>query len=315
MNQKDLQSVSKRLEEAKKVLILVSANPSLDSVAAGLALKLSLGKKEKSVVFSSPTLLPSNFKQLIGANAVANSIGSRNLVISFDYIEDSIEKVSYNIENNKFNLVIEPKDNKPSLDPSKVSYSYVGADAEIIFIVGASKLEELGKFYKEEEKTLTDKFTVNIDNKKGNNQFAEANLVDSQAASCAEVVIELIKSLNLPVDSDICTNLYTGLKANTSNFQAGNVTASTFEAAAWCLKNNAQKSQFSFTRQPSLTQKQVIKPKTEEEFKIPPPFSEKRDQVKPSFLQQKTSPENKEAKPPPDWFKPKIYSSNGSDRK
>lgn len=310
----DFQTIQQNLAEAKNILILLPANPALDSVAAGLSLYLSFKKQGKNVGVGCSTQMTVAFNRLIGVNKITNKIGSRNLIVSFDYLKDSIEKVSYNIEDNKFNLVIEPKPNFPPLDSSKVSYSYTGANADIIFIVGATKLEDLQNLYFEEKNIFTNKLTVNIDNKRQNTRFGQINLHDSQVASCSEIVVELIKALDLSLDQDITTNLYAGIKANTSNFQSVNIAASTFEAAAWCLKNGAVKEQtipmeknqfqpsFQPTTQPILNK---VSPS--------PPFSQpinQPDVPASSLSQQAVSAENKEVRPPPDWFKPKIFRGN-----
>ena len=65
----------------------------------------------------------------------------KNLVISFPYQEGSIEKVSYNIENDKFNLVIEPRENYPVITPEMIKYSYGGGNTDLIITVGTSQLK------------------------------------------------------------------------------------------------------------------------------------------------------------------------------
>ena len=224
----------------------------------------------------------------MAANKVTDKIGSQNLIISFDYLKDSIEKVSYNIKDDKFNLVIQPKGETPPLDTDKVSYSYTGTQADLIFVVGASKLEDLGKLYEQEKKIFNDKTIINIDNKQNNARFGQINLLQPQAASCSEIAADLIKNLNLPVNDDVATNLYAGIKANTANFQAGNVTAKTFETIAWCLKNGAKKE---FLTNRSIQQPKPVQQPTVIQQPAPAPF---------------TQPQQKSNTPPPDWFKPKI---------
>lgn len=324
----DFQSVQSNLSGAKNALVLIPANPNLDSVASGLALYLILKKQGKNVAIGCPTQMTVAFNRLIGVNKITNKIGSRNLVISFDYVKDSVEKVSYNIENDKFNLVIEPKPNFPVLDSDKVSYSYSGADADIIFIVGATKLEDLQKLYEDEKKLFADKLTINIDNKFNNSRFGKINLHDPKAASCSELIYGLIKNLNWSVDEDIATNLYAGIKANSSNFQAANVSPVTFEAAAWALQNGARKDQLPYRpqrqplpayqpaapllAQPPIAQPPLSQPPAISKVQPPaePPAQSKMQPMAPPppFSQQQVPAENKEIKPPPDWFKPKIYS-------
>jgi hypothetical protein len=236
------------------------------------------------------------YNRLVGINKITDKVGSRNLVISFNYIKDSIEKVSYNIEDNKFNLVIEPKPNFPPLDPNKVSYSYTGANADLVFIVGAAKLEDLDNFYYEEKKVFEDKLTINIDYKSNNTKFGKINLYDNQASSCSEIVSLMIRDLAMPVDADIASNLLSGIKANTSNFQAFNVSASAFEIAAWCLQNGARKDYFTPIGFPSQPLNNQNIPFT------PPPFTQGNIQ---SDINNHT--------PPADWLKPKIYKSKSNN--
>jgi len=301
--------LQENLVKAKSILILTGANPSLDSVAASLSLFLVLKKRIKNIKVACPTPMTVAFNRLVAVDKISNKIGNRNLIVSFDYIKDSIEKVSYNIENNRFNLVIEPKKDKLAIDINKVNYSYSGVQADMIFIIGVAKLENLGNFYIQERKVFSEAMTVNIDNKKGNSYFAKINFCDSKIISCSELIISLIQNLNLEIDADVVTNLYMGIKANTANFQAINVNANTFEASAWCLKNGARKEQMtnSFfnkpipqslkTNLPLIQKNQVNRP--------PMPFSQTTKPLNNPHLI-----EAKEVKAPPDWFKPKIYRGN-----
>ena len=229
-NNLDFSILQPSLTDAKDVLVLITINPSLDNVAASLALYLGLKKQNKNVTIGCITPMTVAFNRLIGVDKISNQIGNRNLVISFDYIKDSIEKVSYNIEDNKFNLVVEPKPNLPPLDSDKVSYTYTGIQADLIFIIGATKLEDLDNFYFQNKNIFTEKQTVNIDNKPNNTRFGKINFYDSQAASCSEIVFQIIKALSLPVDEDISNNIYAGIRTNTSNFSSNSADGKLFNS-------------------------------------------------------------------------------------
>lgn len=304
-NNIDLQQLSGALEPAKNVLILLPNNPTLDGVAGGLAFYLTLQKTGKNVAVACPTQMTVAFNRLVAVDKITSKIGSRNLVISFDYIKDSIEKVSYHIENNKFNLVIEPKANFSPLDPSKVSYSHSGASADLVIMIGATKLEDFDRFYYEEKKMFDDKNTINIDYKPNNSRFGKINLVDNKSSSCSEIVVNLIRNLSLPVDSDIATNLYTGIKTNTNNFQSFNISATAFETSAWCLNNGARQNQFMgpMSSQPvAPMSSQPMAPITNFQPSVPPPFSQPIP-TRPMNNNQI----NGNQPPPADWLKPKIY--------
>lgn len=236
----EFQELQQSLASAQSVLVIIPRSPDLDQMAASLGLHLSLKKTGKMTKIICPQPLTVEFSQLVGIDQVSNEMGGKNLVISFDYVQDSIEKVSYNVENNKFNLVIQPKTGFSPLDAQKVKYAYSGADSDLILIVGVQKLEELGKFYEDEQDLYREKTVVNIDNHQQNSQFGKINILQPQASSYSEMIAKILKSLNLPFDEDIGRNLLLGLKAATNNFQSVKVTAETFEAAAFCLQVGAK---------------------------------------------------------------------------
>lgn len=286
-NNFDITELQNKLNEAKNVLILITGNPSIDHVASGLALYLICQKIGKNAGIACSTPMTVGFNRLIGIDKITDKIGNKNLIISFNY--DLIEKVTSNVENSKLNLVIEPKPTVGALTQDMAVFSSSGMAAEIIIVIGATSLTDLGKFYSGQESFFNEKLVINIDNKANNNNFGKLNLVNSQFSSCAEIVIRLIKELKFPIDGDIATNLFGAIKANTANFGAPNVNANSFEAAAWCLKQGAQKEQL-------LTEVKTEPIGLTNNF-VPPP----------SFSPGPFQPENKESQPPPDWFKPKIF--------
>ncbi len=241
MNQNpNLTKLQQALSPVQGVVIAIPQNPSLDKMAASLSLSLSLKKSGKKATVACSQPMTVEFSRLVGVDKVTDKIGSRNLVISFDYIKDSIEKVSYNVEGNKFNLVVQPKSGFPPLDAKSISYSYSGANGELIFVIGAQKLEDLDKLYENEKDLYREKPIVNIDNQPQNSQFGKINIFHPQASSCSEIVTSILKTLNLPIDQDIAANLLLGLKSATNNFQSPSVSAETFEAAAFCLRAGAR---------------------------------------------------------------------------
>jgi phosphoesterase RecJ-like protein len=65
--------------------------------------------------------------------------------------------------------------------------------------------------------------SVNIDHHPTNTRFAEANLVDPEAAATAQVLYGVASDLGLSVDRDIATNLLAGIVTDTIGFRTSNV--------------------------------------------------------------------------------------------
>lgn len=71
---------------------------------------------------------------------------------------------------------------------------------------------------------------INIDHHAGNTGYGTLNWYDPSAAACAEMVLDLIDALGLPVTRDIATHLYVAILTDTGSFRHANITARTFDA-------------------------------------------------------------------------------------
>lgn len=293
ISQNQVSRVQSALTTAQSIFIVLPQNPSFDKVAASLGLYLSLTKAGKSVEIGSPTEMRVEFSSLVGVDKIKDSFqgGKDSLTVSFDYVEEAIEKVSYNIEGGKFNLVIKPKPGHPPLDSERVEYSYTGGKVDLIFTVGASSLDDLGNIYKDNQKAFAESQIINFDSNPRNQEYGQVNLVDPTAASLSEDVVSLIAQLRLPTDGDIGSNLLLGIERATNRFSSARVGSETYEAAAFCLKIGARRP-IKKTFEKPLKYKTPLKP-------MPPKVSA-----------QKKPAEEEEEKPKPDWLEPKIYKGD-----
>jgi phosphoesterase RecJ-like protein len=105
------------------------------------------------------------------------------------------------------------------------------ADLFVCFDTGS--LDRLG--------SLVDAFqgaarTVVIDHHASNTRFGEVNLIDPEAPASAVLCRELLRRLDLPLDREIATCLYTGLVTDTGRFQYQATTPDTHMLAAELLE-------------------------------------------------------------------------------
>lgn len=284
------------LDQNPAVVIYLAQNPDFDQVAAGLGLKLTLEKQGKSVSILSSALMLVEFSQLVGIDTVGQKNESgRNLVISLDYPLDQIEKVSYNDENGKLNLVVEPKAGAPKVEKNQARFAYEGQDNNLQIILGASDLSQLGDLAAK----VNSQNLVSIIRAGTRSLPGSLEVLDPTASSYSEMIVGLLSGLNFAVDEDIASNLFLGLKQATGNFNQETVTAETFEAAAACFRWGAKQS-FSF----NLSQK--VSPSEGKSVPLRP------RQVNPDQTekQNKTPPQETTPTPSPDWLEPKIYKSS-----
>lgn len=288
----DITKVKELLDKANDILVVTHEHPTVDSVGSSLALSLGLMSLGKKVSIVCPDLMTVEFSSFIGVNKFAQDLSRKNFIISLDYEDGSIEKVSYNIEGNKFNLVIEPRAGHEGFSQDKVHYSYGGTSADMIFIVDTIHLGGLKQVYEENKELFTGKTIVNIDRHPNNAQYGQMNIIDPEASSTAEVMSQFLSGIGVRLTADIGTNVLNALYGATNAFQTPHVGAKAFELAAACLKAGG---------------KRFWKPTAQEEVpsvaveSVTPPHAPVVETKKPV-----TTP----TEAPPDWFKPKIYKSS-----
>jgi bifunctional oligoribonuclease and PAP phosphatase NrnA len=75
------------------------------------------------------------------------------------------------------------------------------------------------------------KAVINLDHHATNTQFGDAQLVDPEAVSAAEVAFRWAQAMDLPITETIAWPILTGLVTDTIGFRTSNVTADTLQIA------------------------------------------------------------------------------------
>jgi phosphoesterase RecJ-like protein len=86
---------------------------------------------------------------------------------------------------------------------------------------------------------------INIDHHQTNENFGSVNIVDALASSTAEIIFNLFKELDFPVDKETATCLLTGLVTDTANFSNPATTFASLEAAGQLLSRGANLGEIS----------------------------------------------------------------------
>lgn len=307
------------LENAKEVLIALPAKPTFDSVAGALSLYLGLSAKGLQVTVVCPNDMTVEFSHLVGVDKVTNNISSgqgKNLVISFPYQEGSIEKVSYNIENDTFNLVIEPREGYPMVTQDAIRFGAGGGNIDLIITIGVAKLTDLDQLYNNNQGLFSEKTVVNIDTDSQNTRFGRVNVIDPNVSSISELTISLFSNFGLALNADTATNLLAGMTNGTDNFNSPQTQASTYETAAMCLRSGARKiTQTKSSFQPATVSTQPVIPTFNKPVTLSKPqqgqkqrsFQPQTQPIQPQQQQKKQQPAQEA---PPDWLKPKIFKGS-----
>jgi hypothetical protein len=234
-----VESLKELLESSNSILIILGSDCTLDQTCLATSLYLGLKQQDKNASLLGVDELKSRVKDLgdvVGLSELKNQLGKQNLVVSFDYDEDRVDKVSYHIgeKTNKFYLTVKPKKGHEPLSDKSVEFAYAGAEADIIFLVGVHDLTTLEQLYYGYESLYNDTTIVTI------NTF-EPELgsikLDFSGKSCmSEVCVDFLESLGIGIDGDMATNLLMSIEESTDGLTSLSATAETFEVMAKLLR-------------------------------------------------------------------------------
>jgi len=293
-DKKSASTIKNLLESAKSIIIILPPDPGKDLVAAGVSLHLALKEAGKISQIGCGSDVHVDH-QIEGVTEIADTIGSRNLVISFDYHEDDLDKVDYDVrDDGKFYLLVKPKTGSPVPDIGGVKYSYSGAEADLVITLGISSLEELGKIYADEKNFLDNVAILSLANSLRPAAFT-GNLFHKNLGSFSELVTSFLEELKFKLTPPVAQNLLTSVYEGTNSLTSTHLTADTFTAIAFLMRAGAH-----------LPNQQVSAPRFSQ-----PPFFEipnaPAEENLPADQEGIPLPEEEAVPIPSDWNKPKIF--------
>lgn len=220
------------IEQAKKPLVVLGAGADNDTAALAAVWFEIFETYDKPAILVSQSALPAGVEALVKKEQIKNKVEAKSLVISLDWIENKLDKVSYDIDANKFNLIINSHGAK--IDPSQLDFSYRGQDFDLLITVGVDKVEDLFALGIDNDVFLSLP-SINWSRKEENTSFAKVNIVDKNADSLCSLGANIFKAagVNLPIRA--AEALMFGMRAATENFTRVN-NPETFEAAAVCKR-------------------------------------------------------------------------------
>lgn len=232
-------SLKEYFQSAETVAIVLGQKPTVDQLALASALFTGCQNLNKDVGLYAPRKIKDDHFSAL--NNLQTDLGKQNLVISFDYDEKAVDKVSYHIgeETKKFHLTIKPKKGTKPLDPESVEFSYAGADVDLLFLIGVHDLETLDQLYFGYETLYENSYVVTLHNFKPEIGTTQFDL--SGTSSMSETMVDLIESLGMQFDEAMATSLLMGIEQTTNHLQSLTTSAETFEKVAQLLRAGARR--------------------------------------------------------------------------
>ena len=213
-------------------ILIVPGRPDGDSIGSALSLLMVFKKLNKNVSVAVMEPVGQAYRFLPDVSEVSNTVsGTRDFIITLDSPNTETDKLSYNFDDGKLNIIIAPK--KGQYKPEDVTCRQGDFKYDLVITLDAPYQSQLGEIYERHTALFQEVPLINIDHHASNAYFGTVNLVDLTATSTAEILIGLVEALgNNLIDSDVATCLLTGIIADTGSFQNANTTPKSLTVAA-----------------------------------------------------------------------------------
>ncbi|OGY25487.1 MAG: hypothetical protein A2Z11_03605 [Candidatus Woykebacteria bacterium RBG_16_43_9] len=235
---------SNLINQSNEIMILVGKDGSTDALAAALYFENLLSSLIKNVQVVTKSQLPEGLGHL--ANKISKKIEPSKLIVSFNWHKNEIDKVSYQLDGEKFNFIVNPRTNK--IPKEEVKIFHQGKEADLVITLGVPSLVGLDSY---EREFIQNRTIVNIDNSSENQMFGRLNIVNEEADSICSLVVTLTEKNRLAPSPEAADLLLFGIRKVTNNFTEVRDSA-TFEAAAFCTKAKKGQINYQEKKQPDV---------------------------------------------------------------
>lgn len=232
MEESVLASVVSQLKLAKRVLVALPKNLTIDVVAAAVALRQGLLALQKTVVLASSGEYPERAQFLPGSETIHPlQQSSTDLVFSVDTSKAAVQDMTYEVFPGKTLIYVRAKDG--GFSPADVVVSSGELPFDIVIVLGSATLEHLGELFTNHAQLFYALPRINIDINPLNEHFGTTNYVPVTSSSLCEPCYRLLVALGEPVSvPPAATALLAGILATTNSLQNQQTTPESFAIVA-----------------------------------------------------------------------------------
>jgi phosphoesterase RecJ-like protein len=237
------QQINELIKKSEKILILSHSSINGDAIGGMLALERILTKENKEVSIVSSDNIDETLAFLPGIEKIKKDIdGTRDFIISLDKDKFPVERLSYNEEDGRLNIVITPKGGQ--LKAQDIRFGQGEFKFDLIFVLDTPDVEKIDSVYDRHTELFFETPIVNIDHHAGNEYFGTVNMVDLTATSTCEILVSIIESMGANnFDADVATCLLAGIISDTASFKNINTTPKSLTISAQMLAAGARQQE------------------------------------------------------------------------
>lgn len=211
------QLIVERVKQSTNILVAVSANPSVDALAAALAFALMLNKMDKHATAVFSGAIPPAMEFLNPGKTFESSVDSlRDFIISLD--KEKADRLRYKVEDDVVRIFITPY--RTTITEKDLQFSQGDFNVDLIIALGVEKREDLDKAIIAHGRILHDAtvMTINADGRQSS--LGAVDWHESSVSSLCEMLVSLSEAMQQPgiLDQQIATAMLTGIVAATDRF-------------------------------------------------------------------------------------------------
>ena len=255
------QQASELIKQAQNVLILTGREPNNDQLSSAIAMQRVLNKLQKQASVVITDKLPKS-AELFDTQFISKDLaGVRDFIISVDMHSVVVDKLKYNVENDKLNVTITPLNG--NFAAKDVSFEQGPYKFDLIIVLGVAQIDKMDKIVEQNPTIFDGLHLINIDYHRINEEFGSVNYVDQNCSSVCEMLVSLFESLEQGIiDESIATALFTGITSATHNFTTPDTTAKAMTVAAQMLAAGAKQQQIVKVMQGRGKEEKPTQPET-----------------------------------------------------
>ena len=240
MNEKNSKKqLIEKIQKVSNILVTVARDPSVDQLAAALALTIILDKikKRSTAVFSGEIPPVMNF--LEPEKTFENNANSlRDFIVLLD--KDKADRLKMKTEGNIVKILITPYRTK--ITPDDLSFADGDFNVELVIAIGINKKGDLDEALSAHGRIFHDAVTATLNISDGKDSFGSINWRTTDVNSHSELIAELAHDLGgeKPIfDEQISTALLTGIVAATDQFRNERTTSDIMKLSAELMAHGA----------------------------------------------------------------------------
>ena len=221
-----------KLKDAQNVLIAVSNNPSVDELAAALALTLAINKADKHATAVASGKMPDALEFLNPNKTFETSVDSlRDFIIALN--KEKADHLRYKLVGDHVKIFITPYRN--TITEKDLEFEQGDFNVDMVLALGVSDKDHLDGALAAHGRIFHDASVGVLTVGETSSDLSDLNWHNEQASSLSEMVLELIESDSIgkkSLNKSVATAILTGIVAETDRFSNEKTSANVMNVAS-----------------------------------------------------------------------------------